>query len=280
MKVILAATDFSIQAGNAVKYAAEFANISHSKLVLLYVYQIPIVGDVPMVLPVWGDLEEDFIRTLENQKQALINKFGQELNIECVARMAYSVEYGVKQSIKDYNVDLVVMGMKGTNYLTERLIGSETTTIIKNSDCPVLVINENVIFNKLNTIVLAFDYEKKINKKVIAPLRSLALIFNSNLSVVNVNTGEESIPFLSKTGEDVGIEKFLKGTNHSYHAVQNKDIVEGINSFIANIHADMVVIISHKHTFLESIFKESNTKKMAFHTSVPLLVLPDKIDHI
>jgi nucleotide-binding universal stress UspA family protein len=280
MKVILAATDFSIQAGNAVKYAAELANISHSKLVLLYVYQIPIVGDVPMVLPVLGDLEEDFIRTLENQKQALINKFGQKLNIECVARMAYSVEYGIKQSTKDYNVDLVVMGMKGANYLTERLIGSETTTLIKNSDCPVLVVNEDVRFNKPGTIILAFDYEKKINKKVLAPLRNLALIFNSKISVVNINTGEDSISNLSKTGENVGIEKYLTGTNHSFHAIQNKDVVDGINSYTENILADMVVIISHKHTFLETIFKESNTKKMAFHTSLPLLVLPDKIDHI
>lgn len=268
MKAILAATDFSKASGNAVSYAAQLAKLSNSKLILLHVYSIPIVADVPVVLPVWDDLEQDFTKALERQRIALIHKHGTDFPIECVCRMGYSVEEIVNQISKDLNVDLVVMGMRGADYLTEKLIGSETTKLIKKSDCPVLVINEKVKFKKLKSIVLAYDYEKKINKNVLNPLKEFAQLFNSKVMVLNVVNEKEKY---SRVG--VGVEHFIQNLNHTYHTIKNEDVISGLDTFIKDNKADMIVIISRKHTFLRTIFRESNTKKMAFHTSIPLLAL-------
>jgi hypothetical protein len=37
----------------------------------------------------------------------------------------------------------------------------------------------------------------------------------------------------------------------------------------------MLVMMPHKHEWLERLFRKSETKDMIFHTQVPLLVLPE-----
>ena len=50
-------------------------------------------------------------------------------------------------------------------------------------------------------------------------------------------------------------------------------MVAGINQFVADNKIDMIVFIPKKHSFFNSIFHESNTKRMAFHSTIPLLAL-------
>ena len=274
MKVILAPTDFSKQSNNAVTYAAEVVNLTKSKLILLHVYSIPIMSaEAPVVMPVYIDMEKDCMNALNKQKRSLNRKYGTSLEIECVCKMGYAVEEIVKQCIAEKKVDLVVMGMHGAGYLSEKLIGSVTTALIKRSDCPVLVINDKVRFKSLKKIVLAFDYEKNLNKTVLNPLKEFVKLFKSKIFVLNVINEDRKLPFFKNAVASVGIEHNLEEINHSYHFIQNEDVITGINKFVATKKADMIVIVPRKHKFLNTIFRETNTKKMAFHTSVPLLAL-------
>ena len=274
MKTILAPLDFSKSALNAVIYAAEVAKLTKSKLVLLHVYSMPIIsGEAPVVVPVWIDMEKDCMDALKKQKRFLTRKFGTSLEIECVCKMGYPINEIVKQCIAEKKVDLVVMGMQGAGYLSEKLIGSVTTALIKRSDCPILVINEKVKFKSLKKIVLAYDYEKNINKTVLNPLKEFVKLFKSQVYVLNVINEDQKLPSMKNAVAGVGIEHTLKEINHSYHFIKNDGIINGINKFVMRKKADMIVIIPRKHKFLANIFRERNTKQMAFHTKVPLLAL-------
>lgn len=274
MKVILAPTDFSKQSSNSVAYAAEVAKLTKSKLILLHVYSMPIVqSEVPVVMPVWSDIEKDCMNALKKQKRLLNHKFGISLQIECICKMSYSIDETIKQCITEKNVDLVIMGMQGAGYLSEKLIGSVTTTLIKRSDCPVLVINEKVKFKNLKKIVLAYDYEKKLNKTVLNPLKEFITLFKSQVFILNVVNEAQKLPSIKNAIAGVGTEHSLEEIKHSYHFIKNNDVINGINKFVDTKKADMIVIIPRKHKFLNTIFRERNTKKMAFHTSIPLLAL-------
>jgi nucleotide-binding universal stress UspA family protein len=274
MKAILAPTDFSNHSKNSVAYAAEIAKLTKSKLILLHVYSMPIIqSDVPVVMPVWPDIEKDGMEALNKQKRSLNRKFGTGLQIECICKMGYSIDEIVKQCITEKNVDLVVMGMQGAGYLSEKLIGSVTTALIKRSDCPVLVINEKVKFKSLKKIVLAYDYEKRLNKTVLNPLKEFVKLFKSQVFVLNVVNETQKLPSIKNAVAGIGTEHDLEEIKHSYHFIKNDDVINGINKFVTTKKADMLVIIPRKHKFLSTIFRESNTKKMAFHTSIPLLAL-------
>ncbi len=276
MKTILVPTDFSRIARNAAVYAAEFAMRSKSKLILMNVYHVPVVSsEVPIVLPVWENVEENALIALNRVKRSLIRKFGKELQVECICQMGFGVDEIIKQFTEDKNIELIIMGMNGSGYLGEKIMGSNVTELIKRSNCPVLVINHKTKFNPIKKIVLAFDYKKVPNASVFDLLKKITKLFKSQLLIVNVVDELKKLPSIKKAVNGVNIDHLLEGINHSFHSVENDDTIEGVNEFVSDTKAEMLVFIPHKHGFLSSIFHESNTKRMAFHSTIPMLALHD-----
>ena len=81
------------------------------------------------------------------------------------------------------------------------------------------------------------------------------------------------MPTVSEAIEGMRLDQWLKGIKHSFQYIESDDAVDGINRFVKENMADMVVMIARNHTILERLFKEPNTKKMAFHSVVPLLTV-------
>ncbi len=57
----------------------------------------------------------------------------------------------------------------------------------------------------------------------------------------------------------------------SVQVSRNEDILQGIEFYVTEHTADMIVMFTYKHSFFEKLFGKSITRKMAFHTKTPLL---------
>lgn len=273
MKTILVPTDFSDSAKNAINYAAELAKLTKAKLILFHAFHIPAVpSEVPFVMPL-DDIEKDNLKALNKIKKNILSKHGSELNIVCKTKLGFAVDE-INEITKEENVDLIVMGVRGAGYLAEKLIGSITTTLIRKAKRPVLAINDKVAFKNIKKIVLACDYQK-IDVKSMEPLKELIKIFKSQLYILNVSSEGELISPIKKTVGGTQLVHSFEGLNHSFDFIENEDIVEGINEFVDEHNVDLIAMIPRKHTFFENIFQERNTKRMAFHTHIPLLALPE-----
>jgi nucleotide-binding universal stress UspA family protein len=164
--------------------------------------------------------------------------------------------------------------MRGAGYLTEKLIGSVTTDLINKSNCPVLAIDKEVKYRSIKKIALACDYFDTENKKILEPLKEFARLFNSHVYVINVIGEPEPVHSPTTLVSDLlKLDHSLAGVEHTFHHLKSDEVVEGINEFVTERKMDMVVMIPRKHTLLRNIFNEPNTKKMAFHSKVPLLAL-------
>ena len=97
-------------------------------------------------------------------------------------------------------------------------------------------------------------------------------MFNAKLYIINVEKEVEDIE-VDKAIQMMKIENAFDDIEHSHHLPVDNDLIHGINEFVADKEIDMIAMIPHKHNLLSRMFKESNTKKMAFHTSIPLLTL-------
>ncbi|MDP1744090.1 MAG: universal stress protein [Bacteroidota bacterium] len=273
MKTILAPTDFSDSAKNAINYAAELAKLTKAKLILFHAFHIPAVpSEVPFVMPL-DDIEKDNLKALTKIKKTILSKYGNDLNVVCKTKLGFAVDE-INEITKEENVNLIVMGVRGAGYLTEKLIGSITTTLIRKAKRPVLAINDKVTFKSIKKIVLACDYQN-INTKSMEPLKEFIKLFQSQLYILNVSSEGELISPIKKTVGGTQLVHSFEGLNHSFDFVENEDVVEGINQFVDEHNADLIVMIPRKHTFFENIFQERNTKRMAFHTHIPLLALPE-----
>ena len=89
-----------------------------------------------------------------------------------------------------------------------------------------------------------------------------------------VNVDHDQAHFGEKTPLDtVILHELLAPYNPSFHHTENEDTVEGIMEFALANQASMIILIPKNQGFLEGLFHRSVTKKLAYHSSIPLLVL-------
>lgn len=272
MKTILVPTDFSENSENALDYAVELAKITKAKIVLMLAYQpIVVPSEVPIIIPT-EELEENTMKELHKIGKEIHQKHGNQLIIEYASRCGFPAEE-IHLFAEKKNVDLIVMGVEGTDSLTEKMIGNITSSVIKKAKCPVLAIDKRVKFKEIKKIALACDYEETNNSSILGPLTEFSKFFDAHIYILNVTQEMETITTVNKAIEGVKLNQSLEKLNHSFHYTMNEDVVEGINSFVEKMEIDMVVMIPRIHSALHNLFHEPNSKRMAFHTRVPLLAL-------
>ena len=273
VKIILAPTDFSKTARNAINYAAEIAKRTKAKIVLLHVYHPPvIIAEAPIVLPLPADFEKECMNRLKKIRYGLLTKHGHGFNVELVCLNGLATEV-ISEYAKTNKAKLIVVGTHGARYLEEKLLGSITSEIIKNSVIPVLSVSGNVKFKSIKKIVVATDYEQLESKTILDPLKEMAQLYKSHIYILNIAGEENAVPTTSQAVEGIKLDHLLENHDHSFHSLINKDVVKGINEFVDALRSDMIVMLPRSRSFMQSILKKSESKAMAFHTTTPLLTI-------
>ncbi|MFI5164056.1 MAG: universal stress protein [Bacteroidia bacterium] len=274
MKTILVPTDYSDVADNALQYAVELAKFSQAKLILLHAYQIPIPqGEVPVVMISPQVLDEENSKRIKNLEKKLISQTSGKIKIESLARTGF-ISDEILEVAKEKNADLVVMGVSGGSKLGEALMGSSATAVIKKSKIPVLVVPKDASYREIEKIVLACDYNEPVNKDTINRFKKFAKLFSAKVLVLDVEK-PVAVPSYENTAGGESLEKYLKDIEHVMFYSSAENLTDGINTFADDHKCDWVAMIPHKHNILSRLVHESNTKKMAFHTHVPLLAIHD-----
>lgn len=267
MKSILVPTDFSDVCNNAIEYAAKLAKAIDYDIVLLHVYHVPVPVStgVPTVMIAVDELQNRHEERLKKVGEELMRRTG--VKVTCKAKMGLAVDEILDE---ENNSSLIIMGMRSAGKLSETLIGSITTATLKKSNIPVLVIPENVKFKAPEKIVFATDYDPNADPATLDSLENFIKPFGSRIYAVNIRITKGG------TSQKNASEAEPDNDEKLYYIHEHEDLVEGINDFVENKKADMIAIIPHKYNFLEGLFHKSISKKMAFHTHVPLLSLPDR----
>lgn len=276
MKTILVPTDFSKVSNNAVDYAAEIALLANAKMVLFNTYHIPVmVTEASIaVIPDLDELERGSMLALKDIEKRLVLSYGKKLQVECVSKCGFASDE-ISNYANEVNANLIVMGIHGAGYLAQKIIGSVTTDLMQSSSCPVLVIDEHVRYKIVKKIALACDYNETENEKTLDSLKEFARLFKAHVYVLNIEREVETL--VSSAGQVVSgfikLQNSLANVDHSFHFVTTEKVVDGINEFVEMTDVDMVAMIPKKHSILQNVFNEPNTKQMAFHSMVPLLAL-------
>ncbi|MDA0195173.1 MAG: universal stress protein [Bacteroidetes bacterium] len=268
MKNILVPLDFSSCSIKAVEYAANLCKVLSGHMTLLHAIQVPALSDIDDETSL--EIENEIMKSYEELKEKLpiLNEVDHDFKLKFS-----SILSEIKQ-IAQYNIDLIVMGTKGATGAKEVFIGSNTYEVIQDASCPVIAVPEdNSLFN-LKTIALASDYKRIDDFDDLEPLILLAKKRNAEIHVLHI--GQESK--ISRKELEVGKsqEQYLKSLSHSYHFIEEDDVVHGLNKYLEENRIDMLAIYARKHYLAEKLFHNSVTQKMTFHTKAPLFVLPER----
>ncbi|MEX6686098.1 universal stress protein [Danxiaibacter flavus] len=276
MKTILVPTDFSDVARNASEYAVQLANqIGATKLIFYNAYQVPVVVDA-MVAPVELIGVDEIRKSSEENIQNFIEGLKERTNSGTLVFEAMSefnlLSENIDDICKELNVDLIVMGVTGGGKAKEVLIGSTTISVAKNTNVPVVIVPAEATYTPIKQIVLACDFKKVVETTPIEPIKLLLDTTKAKLLVLNID--HEQKKFTADTPfESLMLDTLLQGYNPEYYFVDNPDFTEGINNFVLEKHADIIITIPKKHGLFDSLFRRSHTKMLAFHSHVPLMVI-------
>ncbi len=272
MQLILVPTDFSSQARNALTHACQIAKTFNAKIILLHAYMLPTpVSEVPYVMVTVDELQKENENLIKKEAENVLAEFGVET--EWIVRIGIPSDE-IKAITEERDIDLVVMGMKGVGGL-DKIIGSTTTNAISKLKTPVMIIPQDARFRPLKKISFATDLHYEILPKNFKPLTELASAYNASLQILYVHRKNDA-PRVDELEWRRTVEQYFSSIEHEFFTVEDSSVMHGINSFIEQHSSELLVMIAHKHTFLERIFNRSQTRAMAYETRIPLLVLQTK----
>lgn len=267
METILITTDFSKTASNAVKYAAQLSKALDIKSVILYHSYDDENIDATL-------LHEGSLLALEILSETIKMYLDKKTKIELIAN-DLPLLMGVERICAQHKVDLVVAGSTGKGGLAKFLIGSNTINLADKCPAPLLVVPDEAEFEPIKKIVFACAMEKV---KQTTPVDTISLFtrqLNSKLLVLNValehkRFNPDIIP------EQYEIHRLLDDLNPSYHYIEEDEVVEGIMDFVEDKGAQLLISVPKSYGFFDSLFRRSVTKKLAYDTETPLLVLRER----
>lgn len=278
MKTILIPTDFSSTAKNAADYAIGIAKQTGAKQVIFYhSYETPVnIGSdvmVPMNFIDPHEIQENadnFLAKLKADYQSTETGF----DIEVIAELKPLLE-GVNELVTARQVDLIVMGITGGGLVEEKLIGSNALSIAKSAIIPVIIVQDKARFETIDKILMVTDYED-IEENL--PVQFIKRFLNSTQAQLLVLTVNEDLfadkeAFKQKMLDGaLMLEGFFKEYVPQYDYIDSEDFSTAVSAYGKEVKAQLILIIPKEHGWIESLFKESHTKQLAFRSSIPLLV--------
>ncbi|HET7118294.1 MAG TPA: universal stress protein [Hanamia sp.] len=274
MKHILVPTDFSTASNNAVEYAVSLAEIFNAKVTLLNV-----VPDTLIIDEKAAEATIKLHRELVADNKDLMTKTVKTLSKNHLAKMQGYVDEGspsivIIEMANEDKPDIIIMGMKGKGK-SNSVFGSTVTAVVRKSSIPVWIIPENGFYQSIDTITFATDFDAGTGSDSYSLLMDIAKKYNSFIQILNVQKKGKPMSADEFIGK-MGTHFLFEATKHSFHTIEEANVIEGINNFIDEKPCEILVMIAHKHSFFERMLGRVYTKKMSYETSVPLLVLQNK----
>ncbi len=274
MKQILFPTDFSEAANTAFIYALRFADSFGADLVILHVYDLPIV-ETP-VLPetaaeIFDIVEMNQFESFRDELPKL-HKMAESRGLGHVkirnVLLYGDLVYNINKVCTDENIDMVVMGTKGASGLKETFIGSTTASVIANVKVPVLGIPAEAEYHPIKSIAFTTQYKDKDNDSMRRVL-DIADKFGARVQCLYIKNADDPADIEERINE---WKSYYRSDNIDLFNIAGDHIEQTLLDFIENQHIGLLVMRAHKRGFFESLFHRSLTKKMAYHSKIPLLV--------
>lgn len=277
MKKILFPTDFSETSLNSRSYAIEIAKRSGAQIYLMNVYNVTIYDpNMPaeLVMETMTEAQKFAKENLESlSKEFVSQKYddGKNLNVSVVYKQGL-VSDEIEVFCEENNIDLIIMGTTGESGIIDKILGSNTASVLDKVKCPVLAVPAKAAYKNIQNIVYASNLTDDDNKEVVQ-LKDFVELFDANLTYLHI-CGEDEEP--SQSEKDTIFNELKKTSGYdkiNLEMIENTDIEKGIDDYVNSHSVDILVMAIHKRNFFEKIFKRSLTKEMVYHSQIPLYAL-------
>ena len=264
-KNILIPIDYSECSINALKYAADISITNNAKLTVLNISDS-------------GKPNNE-----SHEKKSSGQRSGYSRVEDLLANVRYEFvrrEGNITKEIlriqQAFGSELIVMGTQGAHNLNRKLFGTNTTEIITKADCAVMAVPLESVYSGFKRVVLATDMHRK-NLEMVESAINMIQAFEPELMLLHVNGKTDPRVELEYALSEIPkeVRKHINYEKTSMYVSSFKKVDEGIAHFIKRKKADLLIMITEHRSLFKGLVDKSETKKMAFQTTIPLLAVPN-----
>lgn len=199
----------------------------------------------------------------------------QKKNITLKVRFEYGYPEDVIPIISQKeNCDVIIMGTKTKGETIKELLGSITGDVIQKVTAPVLAVPAHSVvdLSRIGKVLFLTEFDEQDYFSIHRLIRI----------ITPFDTEIHAVHFCYKKGEETEMLKMEKFKvycdstyrNHKiiYQILKGKDFVETIEQYVQEHQIDILAMTRKKRNFLQRFFNASITRKLLFHTDIPLLV--------
>lgn len=273
IKKILVPTDFSEQAENALRVAADLARKYGSEINLLHMLELP----MQLVDGASGGSKSDlpeaiFFMKLAHQKfeKMMSAPFLDGIKVYETAEFDGAFE-GIMEYTEKYEADLIVMGSHGATGLQELLIGSNTEKVVRNSKIPVLVIKRRHENFAIEKFIYATNFKEE-NHTSFKQAFAFAQNNNVKLHMLYINTPNN---FHTTHEIEAKMKEFMSKepecTDYTLNIYNDDSVEKGILHFAETIGSGLVGIGTHGRSGLAHFLNGSLSEGLVNHAQRPVI---------
>ena len=275
MQKILCPIDFSNTSLNALEFAARIGEKHQATLTLLYIFteeehKVLLRSNKDVSFDEWRLKTEEKLQGLIDEVKATSLKKGLR-DCRFMLKQGDLVK-GMKEAVAESGAHIIVMGTTGVSDITEAYVGSNTVQVIQKTTCPVLCVPEKASYKKFKKVVYATDYQEE-DRRAVAQLLDFIAPFDAEVNVVHVT--HHNRLFDQAIYEDFKheLKSYINYDKLTFTVeVYEEEINLGIDRYMIEQNAELLVLLTQERTFFEKLFTQSLSKRMSYFVDYPLLI--------
>ena len=289
LKKILVPVDYSECSVFACRYALKIACRLQAEIRLFHTYYSPAFDLIELASAVQTQtqLKEEALNNLEASEKETAENFVKSLKeyrVECHLP-EIDIHYEIKPGVPEdeirrysgwYEPNLVVMGTHGKGSGVSNIMGSVTAAVIGRIDFPVLAIPEKYKFigeKNIKNIMYVTDFDES-DFLSIRILINLTDPLGLDIYCAHIGDDPKSWDKIRMEGLMDYFRKSYGKTQVDYSFISQKNLLEDLDKLIQERNINILSITSHRRNIMDKLFRTNRTKKLFYHTSIPLLVFP------
>lgn len=274
MKRILVPTDFSQEATNALKVAAQIARHHDSEIFLVHLLDLPLQLIDPLNEGVAGDLPESlFFMKLAHKKFTetfdSMSYYLKGLHVHEIVEFDEAFD-GIISVARKHDCDVIVMGSSGSDGLQQIFVGSNTEKVVRVSEIPVLVIKDEIPVFKIKSFMFVSSLSLNNRKSFKAAIK-FSKVLGVDLQLVYINTPHK---FKTTFELDVLFNDFTKDTalnSSHFHVYNDRTVERGIQNFASKMNVDLIGIGTHGRKGISHFMNGSLAEDVINHLKKPII---------
>lgn len=268
MDKILIPTDFSENAMRAITYATALYARKPTLFILIHIQTNDSYTPEGKI-----DLEvKEITQNLIKCKAEFKDRQHKAESIFCTGGFIENI----RKIVENQNIDLIIMGTKGTNNSTKMPIGTNTQNVITKVQCPVMVVPNATEFSPIREVVFPTDLYLRTSSKTMLPLTS---ILANNDTILHIIYRATDKAVLSKT--QMVNKEYLQNLSSNIeiklHNISSANLKEELENYIAKHETQLITMSAKNLNFIQLLLSRSSPEADSYIRKTPFLFLHENL---